>query len=106
MKAFANVSLTRQFMLVSLAILLTGMLVIGVWVSYEIERGVLNRTAAITALYVDSFVSPKIQSLATEAELPNEVMEDLDQLISDTPLGQQIVSFKIWSGLILAWTTI
>ncbi len=97
MTTFARISLARQFMLVSFAILLMGMLVIGVWVSYQIERGVLNRTAAITALYVDSFVSPQIQSLASGAELTNEVMEELDQLISDTPLGQQIVSFKIWS---------
>lgn len=79
-------------------ILLIGMLVIGVWVSYQIERGVLNRTAAITALYVDSFVSPQIQILAEQANVTDEVMESLDLLITSTALGEQIVSFKIWSN--------
>lgn len=98
MTTFARISLARQFLLASFAILLVGMIVIGVWVSYQIESGVLNRTAAITALYVDSFVSPQIQLLVDQETLPEEVMESLDLLISDTPLGQQIVSFKIWSN--------
>ena len=94
---FARISLARQFLLASFVILLVGMLVIGVWVSYQIERGVLKRTAAITALYVDSFVSPQIQGLTDQESLAEEVMKSLDLLITDTPLGQQIVSFKIWS---------
>ena len=93
----ARISLARKFLLASFAILLIGMLVIGVWVSNQIERGVLKQTAAITALYVDSFVSPQLQGLADQESLPPEVMENLDLLITDTPLGRQIVSFKIWS---------
>ena len=92
-----RISLARQFLLASFLILLVGMLVIGVWVSYQIENRVLNRTAAITALYVDSFVSPRIQGLADDETLSPEVMDELDRLIMDTPLGEQIVSFKIWS---------
>jgi signal transduction histidine kinase len=84
-------------MLVSLAILLIGMLVIGLWISSQIERGVLNRTAAITSLYMGSFVSPRIQILAQQSSLPDEVMQDLDRLVKETALGEQIVSFKIWS---------
>lgn len=92
-----RISLARQFLLASLVILLAGMLVIGGWVSYQIENRVLDRTAAITALYVDSFVSPRIQELADNEALSPEVMEGLDLLISGTALGEQIVSFKIWS---------
>ena len=98
MFAFTKFSLARQFLVISLIILVAGMLVIGAWVSQQIERSVLNRTAAITALYVDSFVSPHLQSLQDGDSLfPNELAK-LDQLLSETALGQQIVSFKIWSS--------
>ena len=69
---FARLSLAHQFLLVSLAILLTGMFVIGTWVGEEIENGVINRTGAITALYVDSFVSPHLQDVARTHELGPE----------------------------------
>jgi signal transduction histidine kinase len=95
--AIARISLARQFLLASFVTLLAGMLVIGGWISYQIENRVLNRTAAITALYVDSFVSPRIQALADDQTLSPEVMEGLDLLITGTALGEQIVSFKIWS---------
>lgn len=97
MLTFSRLSLARQFLLASFAILLIGMLVIGLWISSQIELGVLNRTAAITSLYVASFVSPRIQILAQQPGLPDEVMQDLDRLVRETALGEQIVSFKIWS---------
>jgi|GEM_PF-4702645 hypothetical protein len=56
-------TLSTQFLLASLVISLAGMAVIGLLVSRQIEDGVLNRTAAITALYVDSTVAPHLQAL-------------------------------------------
>ncbi len=97
MFAFTRFSLARQFMLVSLLILLAGMTIIGAWVSFQIERGVLSHTAAITALYMDSFVSPHLQSLMDANRLPEKDLAELDRLLQDTSLGQQIVSFKVWS---------
>ena len=97
MLAFTKFPLARQFLVISLLILVSGMLVIGTWVSRQIEQGVLNRTAAITALYVDSFVSPHLQSLQEGDRLTVDELGELDALLSETALGQQIVSFKIWS---------
>jgi signal transduction histidine kinase len=96
--AFTKFSLARQFLVISLVILVTGMLVIGAWVSQQIEQSVLNRTAAITALYVDSFVSPHLQSLQDGDRLSPNELADLGRLLAETSLGQQIVSFKIWSS--------
>ena len=50
MFAFTRFSLARQFMLLSLLILLGGMGIIGTWVGRQIELGVINRTAAVTSL--------------------------------------------------------
>ena len=97
MLAFTRVPLARQFLFISFAILLIGMLVIGSLVSYQIKDGVLNRTAALTALYVDSFISPELQVLSENETLPIENRIELDRLLSETNLGEQIVSFKVWS---------
>ena len=50
MPAFRNLSLSRQFLVASFPILLVGMIVIGLWVAHEIERGVVRRLGAVTSL--------------------------------------------------------
>ncbi|RMD49236.1 MAG: hypothetical protein D6835_05550, partial [Candidatus Thermofonsia bacterium] len=103
MFSFNKLTLARQYMLVSLFVMLAGMAVIGIWISQEIETAVTNRTAAVTALYVDSYISPHLQSLKENDQLTPDEITALERLLSDTSLGQQIVSFKIWSpdGVIL-----
>ena len=83
-------------MLGSLAILVIGMAVIGAWVTSQIEEGVVDRTAATTALYVDSLVTPPLQDLAESNELTPESVDRLDWLFDDTPLGQEVLVFQVW----------
>jgi signal transduction histidine kinase len=97
MFAFARFSLARRFMLLSFLILLLGMLIIGVFVSDQIKKGVINQTAAITALYVDSFISPILQVLANQETLTQEQLFELNQLLAESLLSDQIVAYKIWS---------
>lgn len=91
-----QLTLVAKFKLISLLILVAGMLIIAGWVGQQIESGVTERTAFLTALYVDSFISPILQPLATGQTLDAERISELDHLLSQTPLGQEIVSFKIW----------
>lgn len=97
MFAFTKITLARQFMLASLLILLTGMLIIGYVLGEKIETAVLNQSTIITAMYVDSFVSPQLQNLSKQNTLEEENLIELDHLLSRTSLGRHIVSFKIWS---------
>ncbi len=97
MLAFTRIPVARQFFIVSFGILLIGMIIIGSWVSAQIELGVLNRTAALTALYVDSLISPELQVLSEDNTLPSNNLHTLDRLLTETQLGEQIVSFKVWS---------
>ncbi|MCA9953423.1 MAG: sensor histidine kinase [Anaerolineales bacterium] len=102
---FANKqwTLAQQYMFVSLLVMLGGMLGIGLWISQQIETAVTNRTAAVTALYVDSYISPHLQGLAGgEGDKAVDVAA-LERLLIDTSLGTQIVSFKVWSpeGVVL-----
>ncbi|MBM3126570.1 MAG: sensor histidine kinase [Chloroflexi bacterium] len=98
MFTFSRFNLSRQFLLVCSFILLIGMIVMGTWVGWQIKIGVANRTAAITALYVDSFISPHLQSLAYIDKLNVEHLASLDALLTNTPLGQRIVTFKVWGS--------
>jgi signal transduction histidine kinase len=93
---FGRLSLSWQFMLASLVILVGGMLGLGAWVGAQIELGVINRTAATTALFVDSFIAPNLQELASENGLTREHAASLDRLLQETQMGQQIVAFKVW----------
>src|SRR3990172_1698640 len=96
--AFTRLNFARQFLLVSFFILLAGMLIIGAWVGEQIEIGVANRTAAVSALYVDSFIAPHLQDLARSDQLDAEHLASLGSLLDGTPLGQRIVAFKVWGG--------
>jgi signal transduction histidine kinase len=93
---FLGLSLIRQFALVSFPILLTGTLAIGWWVSEQVQDSVLRRMGGVTALYVDSFVSPHVQRLMKEPDLTPADRELLDSVLTNTPLGKKIISLKVW----------
>lgn len=96
MMDFTQFSFARQFLLLSFLILTVGMLIIGAWVGQQIETGVTNRTAVMTALYVDSFIAQYLQDLVHSERLSAEQLDLLDSLFADTALSQRIVAFKVW----------
>ncbi len=89
-------TLAQRFMLASLVILIAGMAGIGVWIGNEIKNGVIHRTGATTALYVDSFVAPILQELGSTRSLSPQRHDQLSKLLQDTSMGQQIVTFRVW----------
>ncbi|UCH73179.1 MAG: sensor histidine kinase [Rhodospirillales bacterium] len=94
---FTRLNLARQYMLASFVILVCCTIGIGWWIGREIEAGVVNETSATTALYMNSFVAPLVQDLATGDEIREKNVARLDALIKETPLGRYVLSFKIWS---------
>lgn len=97
MNLFTRFSLIQQMLAGGAVILLAGMLLVGSWVASEIENGVVSRAGMMTGLYVDSLVSPRLQSLAGGGPLRDADRGELDRLLSATPLGRQIVLMKIWA---------
>ncbi len=91
-------TLVQRFMVVSLVILIGGAYVIGSYVASEIKGGVTQRTSAITALYVDSFISPHLQELSRQESISAVKFDRLDTLLTTTSLGQRIASFKVWDS--------
>jgi len=84
-----NLSLVRRFVLTGLLVLLAGMALIGTWVGTQIESGVINGTGVVTNLYLDSAISPRLQSLATDGELEDADRLGLDRLLTGSHLGEQ-----------------
>jgi len=90
MFAFTRLSLARQYLLASFLILFCGMLIMGAWVGKQIENGVTRRTAAVTALYVDSLISHHLQYLV-DTDVPDNSHEtEIDTLLTTTSLGQSV----------------
>ena len=101
-----HLNLAGQFALAGSLVLLVGMIVIGVWVTRQIEDGVTRNTAASTALYMTSFVEPLVQELSHSDTLSPDRQAELDTLREGTLLAQRIVSFKIWKeGGLIAYSS-
>lgn len=92
-----RLSLANRFALAGSVVLSLATVGIGWWVTGQIEASVVRSTANASAIYMDSFISPLSQNLATEAELSPGAQRAVDEIFNNTPLGDRIVSFKIWS---------
>jgi signal transduction histidine kinase len=93
---FSRQSLSRQFLIASFPVFLVCALLIGSWVARKIENSVAYRIGGVTGMYVDSFLSPHVQSLVVANELSPSDKEGLRNALSSTLLGQRIVALKIW----------
>jgi len=92
----ASMSLARRYLVASFVVVLGAGIAVALWVGVQIEKSVLERTASVTALYIDSFVEPQIASLASSPTLPAKSVDALDGLLASTELGSKVVSFRIW----------
>jgi len=83
--------------------MLAAMLSVGFWVARWIEDVTVRNTANATALYMESFIAPLMQDLATQERLGTAERLEINRLIKETALGERVVSFKIWreDGLIV-----
>ncbi|UJW86313.1 sensor histidine kinase [Devosia sp. SL43] len=88
--------LAAQFLAVGALVLLGGMLAIGIWVTGQIEQGVIANSAAATALYVDSVVSPLFDNFTENGTLSEGADRALDEVLGQGTLGERLVVFKIW----------
>lgn len=94
--AWSKLSLARQFALAGGVVMLVAAVAGGFFVSNRIEAVVVRNTANATALYMESFIAPLMQDLATQDALSEQSRLEIGRLLAETALGQRVVSFKIW----------
>ena len=92
-------SLVRQFTFASFLTLLIGMVSTAAWVSNRIENGVVSNSALSAALFMDSFIAPLLQGIDKSNQLSEASQQVLGQLIDHAPLGEQVLSYKIWGNV-------
>ncbi len=92
---WGSLSLTTQFVSAGLAVLVAGMAVIGLWVSKQIEEGVISNTGVTTALYIDSVLSPLLADIETDG-IGAGAHRALDEALTAGELGTRLAAFKIW----------
>ena len=94
--AWSKLSLARQIALAGGVVMLVAAVAGGFFVSNRIEAVVVRNTANATALYMESFIAPLTQDLATQDALSEQSRLEIGRLLAETALGQRVVSFKIW----------
>src|SRR5260370_17623783 len=90
-----DLSLVRQFALSACSVVGAGTVVLGSFVSAEIEAHVVRNSAAATASYINSLDRSYLQELTPQSTLSEEQLRALDNLFKDAELARQIVSVKI-----------
>lgn len=95
LESWRRLTLVKQFSLTASAVVILGMLAIGMWVADRIKSGVIQNSAGAAALHMDSFITPLVQELGASRSLSPDAQRKLDILIQQT-VGRRIVSVKIW----------
>lgn len=67
------------------------------WVSKRIEDAVVNNSGFSAALLMESYISPISQALADTDTLSLPARQALAEVFDGTPIGERVVSYKIWS---------
>ncbi len=97
MRFSPRMNLTHSMLAGSFAVLLVGMLVMGVWFSGATEKKLIDQEGELYALYADSVLSDQAQALVSGGLLSDADMLALDKLLHATRLAERIVAFKLWS---------
>jgi hypothetical protein len=80
-----------------LGILLVSTVGVSLWVGQLIEAGIVSRTGAVTALYVDSVIGPHLQSMQGHTQPSGADTASINAVLGQTDLGRSVVSFKVWA---------
>ncbi|MFY0692739.1 MAG: sensor histidine kinase [Paracoccaceae bacterium] len=88
--------LTSRFMLVGGFVMAVAALILGSWVAFRIEHGVVANSATSAALYMESFISPISHELTDGEQLSDPSRAALRKIFLESALGERVVSYKIW----------
>ena len=90
-----RLSLASRFAIASAGILVAGAVLLGLWVTREIETSVIRRVAADSALYVEALVGPHVQGLPSSGTLDDSARRAVTDAL-DVAAARGVVSIKIW----------
>ena len=91
-----RLSLARRFVVANVLVFMVAGLAVGAWLSDQVERGILQRTAAVTALYVNSFIEPRLVGMAANGP-PQVDRAGLDALMRNPAFTAEVAALIVWA---------
>jgi signal transduction histidine kinase len=91
-----RLTLSGQFTIAALAVSLVSILVLGNWVSRQIEENVIDNAAASTAIDIGHFIAPHLQELASVSSLSEQSLDGLDRVMDIGAFKSRIETIKVW----------
>lgn len=89
-------SLSQQFAAAAAVVVMVGMVALGLWVSDRIKQGIMQNSATSAALFMDSYIAPLAQELATRNEFSPATRAELDQIFKHSAINKRVSAIKIW----------
>jgi signal transduction histidine kinase len=103
---FNDLSLSRQFALTGGAIMLLAMTLAGYFATTILSRATIENTASATALFMDNFLAPLVQELATDDALQPDNGRRIDALLGGESFKRRFPYLEIWKqGGQIAYST-
>lgn len=93
---FNDLSLSRQFALTGGAIMLLAMTLAGYITAPIVSKAAIENTASATALFMDNFLAPLVQELATDDILRPDNARRLDDRLRSKSFEQRFPYVEIW----------
>lgn len=96
-------SLATKFLIVAAVPIVGNSLILGAWVSHQVEEGVVQEEAAAGALYVEALLEPVVRRMTDLNTVGAAATEALNDLVKSNSFSDKIANYKVWntSGTIL-----
>lgn len=95
-RRLSRLSLARRFIVANILVFVVAGIAVGAWLSGQVEHGILQRTAAVTALFVNSFIEPRLTGMAA-SEAPVVDRAELDALMQDPAFTSEVAALIVWA---------
>jgi signal transduction histidine kinase len=91
-----SLSLSQQFAVVAIAVILPGMAVTGWWISKKVGDAVVRNTASAIFISMENLLTPYANEIEATGALRPDSRAKLDTLLTAARTRKTIVSMKIW----------
>ena len=93
---FHRLRLSTQFLIASFPVIGLCTILIGSWIGSEVKIGLANRLGSEAALYVEGYISKRLEFVPGGKELTAQSIQSLDLILVNTALGKKVNALHIW----------
>ncbi len=92
-----GLSLLSQFMAAATVVVLVLMFALGYWANQRVSRSILEGAGDYRAIYIRELLTPYLQSLTPQGQMPRWEHQALDDLMASPRVHPSLISIKIWN---------